>query len=252
MLGFNYGFIRKLCLFVSRIHGLLGTQTYHTFAVYKARFTKKESVVRKELSQLSEYIDKHKNNIKRGFDEDSEGSVLHRHANHVQTLIDELDDLMTHMQKFSNPKKHKSTILRFKNKVCDIHSEHRRYINIYKDLLLKYDPLELKRKMSDDSKSSETINRINGLRGERNNIDSSLSMANDILAMGDDSEANLHMQGDTMKSTKKKQNKYIKLLPEINKILKGIKCANLRNNIIISLVLSILISGFIYFTFMKK
>lgn len=76
-------------------------------------------------------------------------------------------------------------------------------------------------------------------------------MTHEILAMGGDSEANLQGQSDMLKSTRKKQSKYIDLIPEINKLLSKIQWANMRNNIVISLVLSILISSFIYCTFMK-
>ena len=77
-------------------------------------------------------------------------------------------------------------------------------------------------------------------------------MTHSIISMGGDAEMNLHDQGETLKSTKKKQGKYISILPEINMLIRRIEWANLRNNLIISLVLSILISLFIYFTFMKK
>jgi preprotein translocase subunit SecE len=89
------------------------------------------------------------------------------------------------------------------------------------------------------------------LRHERNDIEGSLAMTHGILSMGGESESNLYAQGETMKKTKKKQSKYIELIPEINKLIKKIHWAQLRNNVVISLVLSILISAFIYTSFMK-
>ena len=48
-------------------------------------------------------------------------------------------------------------------------------------------------------------------------------MTHDILSMGGDSEANLEAQDEMMKKTRKRQNKYIELIPEINKLIRGIK-----------------------------
>lgn len=63
----------------------------------------------------------------------------------VDKLVDEMNDIMNHLKKLSKTPKHKATLFRFKNKLCDINSENRQYNHIYKDLLLKYDPLELKK-----------------------------------------------------------------------------------------------------------
>lgn len=76
-------------------------------------------------------------------------------------------------------------------------------------------------------------------------------MSQDILAMGGDSEANLYGQAEMMKSTRKKQGKYMEILPEVNRLIKRIEWVSLRNNIVIALVMSILISSFIYFKFLK-
>jgi hypothetical protein len=48
-------------------------------------------------------------------------------------------------------------------------------------------------------------------------------MTHDILSMGGDSEANLYHQGGILKGTRKKQDKYIELMPEINRLINGIK-----------------------------
>mmetsp|Transcript_6521 Transcript_6521/g.7279 ORF Transcript_6521/g.7279 Transcript_6521/m.7279 type:complete len:98 (+) Transcript_6521:24-317(+) len=87
------------------------------FEVYKKRFINKEKVVRSELKQLSEFIDRHKMSVSKGLDTDGEQGVLQRHASHVQTIVDELYDIMDHMNKLGDSKKNKSTLLRFKNKI---------------------------------------------------------------------------------------------------------------------------------------
>lgn len=71
--------------------------------------------------------------------------------------------------------------------------------------------------------NSNTISRINSLRNERNDIDETLAMTHSIISMGGDAEMNLQGQGEMLKSTKKKQGKYISILPEINMLIRKIE-----------------------------
>lgn len=84
------------------------------FEVYKARFSKKEKVVRKELDQLSSCLETHKLKMAKGVDTEADKEILQRFGARIQTLVDELDELMNHMQKLDDSRQHKSTILRFK------------------------------------------------------------------------------------------------------------------------------------------
>jgi hypothetical protein len=84
------------------------------FDVYKTRFTKKEKMVRKELDQLSLNIEKHRHAMSQGNDVEGQSQMLQQQAKRVQTLVDQLDDCLNHMQKHADSKQYKSTILRFK------------------------------------------------------------------------------------------------------------------------------------------
>jgi hypothetical protein len=87
------------------------------FEVYKTRFTKKEKVVRKELDILSQSIDQHRQMMAKGADVQGDSEILQQKATRIQTLVDELDEIMAQMHKLGDSKQTKSTILRFKNKV---------------------------------------------------------------------------------------------------------------------------------------
>lgn len=50
----------------------------------------------------------------KGADSQAGKEILQRYANHVQTLVDELDDIMSFMHKSEGSNKHKATIMRFK------------------------------------------------------------------------------------------------------------------------------------------
>lgn len=84
------------------------------FDLYKSRFTKKEKLVRKELDNLSGCIEMHRANISKGKDIELDKTSLEKYASKIQTLVDELDDCMNHMNKIANSRQHKATILRFK------------------------------------------------------------------------------------------------------------------------------------------
>mmetsp|Transcript_28809 Transcript_28809/g.32923 ORF Transcript_28809/g.32923 Transcript_28809/m.32923 type:complete len:81 (+) Transcript_28809:413-655(+) len=71
--------------------------------------------------------------------------------------------------------------------------------------------------------NSETISRINALKNDRKDLNEMLSMSNEILTMGGDSEMNLQNQSKLLESTRKKQNKYIDLIPEINQLIRKIE-----------------------------
>ena len=84
---------------------------------------------------------------------------------------------------------------------------------------MKNDYLQFGQKNDENKSNSDTISRINSLRHEKNDIESTLAMTQDILSRGGESENNLQDQQKMMKSTKKKQNKYIEMIPQIIKLI---------------------------------